>query len=118
MSIVHWARLSRPDAPDLLAARAGEIDVAVLPAQRGELLGRESAIASLLASGKLSPQSAEEALDAVASDLQVLNDRIALAVRQGPLADLVSAGDVRAWWEGTTLARRRAVIDALMTVEI
>lgn len=112
------ARLSLPDALDLLAPRADEIDVAVLHAERSELERRDGAIASLIASGKLNPQAAEEALDALASDLRAVNDRIALAVRQDPLADLVGVGDVRAWWEGATLARRRAVIDALMTVEI
>lgn len=111
-------RLSRPDAITLLAPRADEIDISTLHARRTELEGRESAIASMIASGKLRPQAAEEALDAMASDLRALNERIALAVRQDPLADLVGDVDVRAWWEGATLARRRAVIDVLMTVKI
>lgn len=42
------------------------------------------------------------------------------AVTNDPLAELVGVEDVRAWWfdEEMTLARRRAVEEALMTVAI
>ncbi|POH75164.1 recombinase family protein [Arthrobacter glacialis] len=112
------ARLSQRDAMALLASRPDTADIAVLHSRRLELQGRDGAIAFLIASGKMSPKAAEGALDDLASELRTVNDEIAEAVRHDPLADLAGVDDVRAWWDHSTLARRRAVVEMLMTVVI
>lgn len=112
------SRLSQPDALTLLTPPPDTADIAVLHSRRIELQGRDGAIASLIASGKMSPKAAEGALDDLARELRAVNNEIAEAVRHDPLADLVGVDDVRAWWDNSTLARRRAVVDMLMTVVI
>lgn len=109
-------RLSKPDAHDLLAPRAEGPDLAVLHARRIELESRDAGIATLIAKGKMSPKAAEEALDDLDAELRIVNDQIALAVRSDPLADVLDSDNARLWWETATLARRRAVVSALMTV--
>lgn len=113
-------RLSRPDASDLLASRKDGPDLAVLLSRRTELESRDATIASLIATGKMRPSSAEEALDELSKELRTVNDEIAWAVRSDPLADPLGSGNARAWWDDatTTLARRRSVVETLMSVVI
>ncbi|WP_164512797.1 recombinase family protein [Leucobacter chromiireducens] len=111
-------RLEQPDASDLLVAKEQGPDVGLLTSQRIALEKREESIGSLIARGKMSATAAEAALDELAEERRAVIDRIASAVRADPLADVVASGDARAWWEHATLARRRSVVDALMTVAI
>lgn len=111
-------RLSQPDALSLLAPPADTADIAVLHSRRVELQGRHTAIAGLIASGKMSPNAAEQALDDLADELHTVNAQIAKAVLRNPLADLAGVDDVRSWWENSTLARRRAIVGMLMVVVI
>ncbi|KUM30051.1 hypothetical protein AQ436_10545 [Arthrobacter sp. EpRS66] len=112
------ARLSQDDARDLLTPPEDGIDVAALNAQLIELEGREASIALMVASGKLNQTAAEAALDQLHAELHNVNDQIAQSVRRDPLAEVVGLKDVRAWWEGLTLARKRVVIEMLMQVRI
>ncbi|WP_104086314.1 recombinase family protein [Arthrobacter sp. GMC3] len=111
-------RLSQPDALALIAPPADTADIAVLHSRRVELQGRDTAIAGLIASGKMSPMAAEQALDDLANELRTVNAQIAKAIVRNPLAELAGVEDVRAWWEKSTLARRRAIVDLLMVVVI
>ncbi len=113
VSGVAIARLSRPDAIDLLQPANDGPDLAVLNAQREAHEGRGSEIARLVAAGKLSGADAEQALDDLAAELARINKAIAAAVNVDPPRGGCESGDVLAWWEGASLARRRAVIDAL-----
>src|SRR5699024_7528791 len=83
-----------------------------------ELESRDASIAGLLVRGKLSPKAAEDALDELARELAVVNQQIADAVSKDPLAEVAASDDARAWWEAATLARRRAIIEALMDIVI
>jgi DNA invertase Pin-like site-specific DNA recombinase len=115
VTAVAIVRLSRPDAIDLLKPQDDGPDLAVLHAHRDALQDRDAAIAGLIASGKMTPKAAEQALDTLAAELRAISEQIAAAVNVDPLADAVTSGDVAAWWEGATLARRRTVIEALFT---
>lgn len=73
-----------------------------------------------ISSGRATEEEAEEALDDLAHQLRAVDAEIARAVASDPLAELVGVEDARAWWfdEDRTLARRRAVVETLMTVVI
>jgi DNA invertase Pin-like site-specific DNA recombinase len=118
VSEVCIARLSQPDALALLTSRNDTPDIAVLHTTRNELEDRYELIASLIAAGKMKPEAAEQALEDLAAELEHVNDAIGRLVTRDPLAELAGVEDVRQWWEEATLARRRAVVETLMTVSI
>ncbi|MGO1545342.1 MAG: recombinase family protein [Leucobacter sp.] len=118
VSEVCIARLSESDAIDLLAPREEGIDIALLNSQRAALDRRESTISSLIVKGKMSAKAAEEALDELAEQRRTITAEIARTVSTDPLAEVVASGNARAWWENASLARRRAVVETLMTVII
>lgn len=111
-------RLAREDAVDLLTPPEDGPDLAVLNARRTELEGRDSAIASMVARGQMKSEAAVDALDELAAELIAVNKEIAHAVSRDPLAEVVGTEDIRQWWENATLARRRGLVEALMTVVI
>ena len=111
-------RISQPDSRTLFAPPETGPDIEVLNARKMELGTRESAIAQLIASGKMNANSARDALDNLADELRGVNNEIARSILRDPLAELAGVADARAWWSEATLARRRAVIDALMVVAI
>lgn len=112
------ARLNEPDAIDLLAPSEVGPDIGLLNTQRTALDSRETTIIELIAKGKMNAKAAEAALDGLAEERSAITNEIASAVRTDPLAEVVASGDSRTWWDGASLARRRAVIGALMTVVI
>ena len=111
-------RLSQDDAADLLRPVDDGPDLGVLNARRAELRERDAAIASLIARGKMTVDAAEEALDELTAELGQVEEQISVAAARDPLADVVTSDDARAWWEGATLSRRRAVIETLMDIVI
>lgn len=120
VSEVCIARLFKPDALGLLAPKADVVDVRVLHSQRIALQGRRKSVLKQLASGRATEAEAEEALDDLTDQLRTVDAEIARAVAVDPLAELIGVKDVRAWWhhDERTLARRRSVVEALMTVII
>lgn len=119
VSEVCIARLGREDAADLLSPPQDGPDLGVLNARKEELGSQEGVLVAMFTAGKIKdPRVLEKSLDNLASELRSIDVQIAQAVQQDPLAEAVGSGDARAWWEGATLARRRIVIDALMTVAI
>ena len=111
-------RISQPDSRTLFKPPETGPDIEVLNARKIELGSRESAIAQLIASGKMNAQAARGALDVLADELKGVNNEIARSILRDPLAELAGVADARAWWCEATLARRRAVIQALMLVAI
>lgn len=118
VSEVCVARLSSEDALGLVASNLDEIDVALLHSTREALKGRRQSIAGFVARGLMTESEADESLVAIASELRLISDQITLAVRRDPLAELANVYDVRTWWEGATLARKRLLIGELMIVRI
>lgn len=111
-------RIAEADASELFGTADDWPDIPALHAQRTALEGRRSSISSLLAKGLLTERDAEQDLTDLAAEIRAVNDELAQAVQLSPLADLASVGDAHVWWAQVTLARRRAVIDALITVAI
>lgn len=116
VSDVCITRLSEPDTLDLLAPKPDVVDIRVLNSQRIALGTRRKTVLKQISSGRATEEEAEEALDDLADQLRAVDAEIARAVASDPLAELVGIDDARAWW--LTLTRRRAVVEALMTVVI
>lgn len=118
VSEVCVARLSADDAFDLIRADSGEVDVATLNSQREALKARRRSIASFVARGLMADTEADESLTEIVRALEELDHQISRAVQRSPLVELSAVGDVRAWWNEATLARRRLLVSELMTVRI
>ncbi len=111
------ARLSRPDARDLLVKRA-TVDTAALHVEATGLRQRLDALAVDFADGDLTSSQLRAASERIRSRLAKIEGDLADAGKVDVLGDLVGAGDVQAVWDGFTVDRKRAVIAALMTVAL
>jgi site-specific DNA recombinase len=109
------ARLSRPDARDLLVKQGPDSK-----ALRHEVLvidRRIEGLAGLVADGTFTPAQARAATDKLKTQRADLAARIADSGKVDVLGPLVGK-DVEAVWQEMDMDRRRAVVDALMTVKL
>ena len=104
------ARLSREDAREVFEVT----DEQPFNFEFDELHGRMDQAAQAFASGAITVQQLETITKACRDRL----GEIQPVSQPSVVADLVSSGDVQAVWENLSLARKRAVIDALLTVSI
>jgi len=95
-------RLSRPDAVELLAPAAPEVDLPGLRAAANAARARLGEIAEMLGDGELTRAEAE----------------ITAVTGMNPLAGLVDAADPAAAWAQADIGRHRTVLDKLMTVTV
>jgi DNA invertase Pin-like site-specific DNA recombinase len=109
------ARLSQPDAADLLAP---ETDLDALRAEKVELDKRRDDLADLLADGLLSREKVAEQAGKLTRRLAEVEGRITAALGDSPVAGLVEAEDVAAAWAAMDVRGRKAAVDALMTVTV
>jgi hypothetical protein len=110
-------RLSRPDAADLLQ----DTDRPDIDALRDEALAiriRMDSLAVDFADGVLTASQLRTATERMRSSLAEIEARMADAGRVDILGPVIRAADVKATWNGLLLARKRAIIDTLMTVRI
>jgi DNA invertase Pin-like site-specific DNA recombinase len=110
-------RLERPDAGDLLAADSS-VDVAALREEATALRVRLTELADLFADGTITRAQLQRGTDRARRRLTVVEQELTGAGSVSAVGELLSAEDVRAAWEGLDLDRRRAVVDALMTVTL
>jgi DNA invertase Pin-like site-specific DNA recombinase len=111
------ARLSRNDARDLLIDDDRE-DLAELRTEQSTLRIRLDQLAEQFADGALSASQLRAGTERLRTRLADLEARMVHIDRAPLLADLVTAQDVRAAWEGVGLDRQRAVIDLLYRVTL
>ena len=109
------ARLSRPDAVDLLQA---DVDLDALRAQITELRDRRDGLAGLLADGLLSGPAVRDQATKLTVRISELEQQITAATGDGPLAQMVGVDDVRAVWRKLDLRSRRAIIQTLLDVTV
>lgn len=117
ISQVVIERLATADLADLLVIDDGP-DVETLFAKLTELEGREGHIAMLIAKGQMNPEAAGPALEDLRHEQEEIKQQLSAAVKQDPLAELAGVDDVEAWWSASTLARKRAIIDKLMSIVV
>lgn len=117
VSAVIVARLSRDDATDLLT-RTGGKDTVDMHVRAVELRERLDGLAAVYADGAIDGRQLREGSQRIRASLDATEAEIAEAGRESVLAGLVGVPDVAAVWDGLTLDRRRAVLDALVTVTV
>jgi hypothetical protein len=119
VAAVVVGRLSREDAAELLLAPGGgAVDVGALREESLALRARLAELADLFADGAVTAAQLSRGTERARARLAVIEDEMADAGRVSVLGDLVTADDVQAVWHDLDLDRRRAVIDALMTVTL
>lgn len=111
-------RLSRPDAADLLVDQ-GRPDVEALRTEARALRARLEEIAREFADDDTMPVSMVRIMtERVQAKLGAVEAQMVDAGRLSVLGPLAGVADVRAVWDGLDVDRRRAVVDALMTITL
>lgn len=111
-------RLSRDDAQDLLLPGPDGVDVAALQLESETIRRRLTDLAALFGSGQIDMTQFTEGSDIARKQLEGVNQQLARAARQDPLAPLVGALDVRKAWNAMDLPRQRAVLRELVDVTL
>lgn len=110
-------RLSRPDAVDLLVEDQRE-DVAPLQVEAVALRTRLDELAALHADGAIDARQLVTGSSRIRDQLAAIETRISAASQGSALVGVVGTEDPRATWGSLDLSRKRAVLDALMTVTV
>lgn len=111
-------RLGREDAAELRRPPVAGVDVDQLHAEAVELRRRLAELSGLYADGAVTAAQLTEGTSKLRRRLELAERAVAAAGHGDPVADLIGAEDLAAVWAGLELGRRRAVLDALMTVTV
>lgn len=114
---VMVARLSRPDAVDLLS-QTDSPDVADHRAREQVLQERLEDLATGLEEGILTLGAVRTSSDRLRAELEAVRAKIRNSTHADVLTPLVTARDVAATWAACDLKQKRAAIEALMTVTL
>jgi site-specific DNA recombinase len=112
------ARLSRPDAADLLAPIEHGPDVAGLREKAAAIRASLEEMAADRALGLITRAQMIAATQRGNTRLSEIENALGEAARENVLAPLIAAGSAAAAWEGLDLARQRAVIKTLMSITL
>lgn len=117
VSQVIVARLSRPDATALLQSGTGP-DLELLRTQAMALRERLDGLAVEFADGELTASQLRTATERIRTKLAEAEAALADSAKVDTLGPLVLSGNVQAAWDTMDTARRRAVVEMLVTVTI
>ena len=112
------ARLSRPDAADLVTAEDSGVDVAALREEATAIRVNLEEMASDRALGKITRAQMLKATEAGTARLDQIGAELDTAARENVLAPLVAAENAAAAWAGLDISRKRAVVKTLMSVTL
>lgn len=115
IGLVVVERLKRPDAIDLLRPKTATVDTGALYAEQAALQQRLDDLADDL---ELDERTLARRIKALRTRLDEIKAALAVAGRGNVFAGVVDAPDVAAAWADLDLARRRAIVDTLMTVTV
>lgn len=110
-------RLSRPDAVDLLVRSSGP-DVPKLHAEAAAIQDRLSELATAFAEGAITGAQLRQGSAQLREKLAAVERQLADASRGSVLAGLVGVPDVEGIWQRADLDRKRAAIDALLSITV
>jgi site-specific DNA recombinase len=110
------ARLSEPDAVDLLAQET--VDLTGLHEQARELRARQESLAIEAAHGRITAAQMGVINRTIADELEQVEGQIASSAQTNPLADLAGRQDVQRRWDELSIDRKRAVVDAILVCTI
>ncbi|WP_315071656.1 recombinase family protein [uncultured Microbacterium sp.] len=111
------ARLERPDAVDLLVDRERP-DVDALRAERRRLEVSLRELGDDHDDGLVGRAEYQRRLKRLNARVAELDGKLQAGANVEPLRDLVGASNVRGAWDALPLGRKRAVLEALLTIEV
>lgn len=111
------ARLSRPDAADLLTT-SNSPDVSIYRAQAASIRERLDDLATALEGGVLTLTAVRKSSDRLHEELGKVEAKIRDASHADVLTPLVDAADVAEVWSTLDLHQKRAVIETLMRITL
>ena len=112
------ARLSRPDAADLVSVEEAGVDVAGLREEAAAIRRNLEEMAGDCALSRISRAQMLKATQAGNARLDQIGAELDGAARENVLAPLVAAENAAAVWAGLDISRKRAVIKTLMSVTL
>ena len=112
------ARLSRPDAAELLVPPRPVGDAAELTQKATRLRAALTALGDLVESGDMAPTEYRSRLSRLLKQLAGVEAKVTEVAGTSPLAPIAGRADADAVWEAMNLAERRAVIATLMDVVV
>jgi site-specific DNA recombinase len=112
------ARLSRPDAADLIAVPDDGLDVGALREQAAAIRQNLQELAADRALGLIDRAQMLAATERGHLRLAQIGAELDGAGRESVLTPLVAAGNAATAWAGLDLSRKRAVIKTLMTITL
>ncbi|MFF4847961.1 recombinase family protein [Streptomyces sp. NPDC001194] len=112
------ARLSRPDAADLLLPGPSDVNVAALQVESEQIRRRLTDLAALFGSGQIDMQQFTEGSDVARAQLEGVQQQMSRAAVKDPLVKLVGAKDVGKAWHALPLEEKRGVLRTLVTVTL
>lgn len=107
------ARLSQPDAVNLIKAAAPGIDVPALRLEAAAQRERLQEAAQLFADGTIQAGQLATITRATEGRIEALEAQLAMAAQGSALAGLVGSSDVRGEWAGLDISRQRAIVREL-----
>ncbi len=110
-------RLSRPDALALITPTAS-VDLSGLVAEANVLRVRMANLGDVMETGDMGPAEYRTRKTRLAAELAEVESKMTANAGSSPLAGIAGRPDADAIWKSYDLGRRRAVLDALMTVTI
>ena len=110
------ARLTAPDAVDLLATDHG--DLRTLQAEADAARQALDVLAETFADGGMPASAFRAGADRAQQRLAEIEAAMARAAASSPVGDLLTADDVGQAWDSLSLARKRGVLEALMEVTV
>jgi DNA invertase Pin-like site-specific DNA recombinase len=112
------ARLSRPDAADLVTTEESGIDVPALREEAAAIRANLEEMASDRALGKITRAQMLKATEAGTARLEAIGAELEGAARENVLAPLIAAENAAAVWADLDISRKRAVLKTLMSVTL
>ena len=98
--------------------RSSTPDESALAAEADALRTRLDSLAVEFADGSLTASQLRTASKRTRDNLEAVENRLAASQRHSALTPFIGASDVSAVWDSLDVARRRAVVETLMTVTI
>ncbi|MFH8805516.1 recombinase family protein [Streptomyces sp. NPDC017936] len=112
------ARLSQPDAHELLLPGPDDVNVAGLQAESEQIRRRMTDLAALFGAGQIDMVQFTQGTDTARAQLEGVTQQLARAATLDPLVGLVGAPDVRKAWKALDLDRQRNALRSLVEVTL
>lgn len=112
------ARLSRPDAADLLLPGPSTVNVGALQVEAEQIRGRLQNLAGMFGAGQIDMAQFTEGSDVARAQLAGVEQQMVRAAVKDPLVKLVGVKDVGKAWHTLPLEEKRGVLRTLVTVTL